>query len=193
MIKKILFPFIAIFLAYRSYELLKTIWTLEPSELNFGSKLFLSFLLNLFITGVFAFIGFAYKTSQLLPESYYRIKNKKLIKKSSKFLKIQYFKMFLLFVFWGKRNNRLKYFNGTKSGLENLEYQTRQSEFGHLAALVVIQLSVIIVLIKEHYWIAFLTTTFNFISNFYPVLLQRNHRLQIERIKNIKKRKQTEQ
>ena len=189
MVKKILFPLIAIFLAYRSYELLKTIWTVEPSEFSYWIKLLLSFLFNLFITGIFAFMGFAYKTNQLLPENYYRIENKELIYKSSRFLKIEYFKKFLLVLFWGKRKNRQKYFDGTKSGLENLEYQTRQSEFGHLAALAVIQLSVVIILIKGHYLIAFLTTTFNFISNFYPVLLQRNHRIQIERIKNIQKKK----
>ncbi|WP_394330522.1 hypothetical protein [Psychroflexus sediminis] len=42
-----------------------------------------------------------------------------------------------MFVFWGKKKNKQKYFDGTKSGLENLDYQTKQSEFGHLAALVV--------------------------------------------------------
>jgi len=166
---------------------------MEPSEFNLWIKLLLSFLLNLFITGIFAFIGFAYKTNQLLPENYYRVKNKKLINKSSKFLKIEYFKKFLLILFWGKKKNRQKYFDGTKSGLENLDYQTRQSEFGHLTALVIIQLSVIMMLVQGHYLIAFLTTTINFISNFYPVLLQRKHRIQIERIRNIQKRKRTAQ
>lgn len=191
MFKKILFPLIAIFLAFRSYEILKTLWLVETSEFNLWIKLLLSFLLNLFITGFFAFIGFAYKTNEILPENYYRIKNKKLIYRSSKILKIKYFKKFLLVLFWGKKKNRQKYFDGIKSGLENLDYQTRQSEFGHLGALVIIQLSVVIILIKGHYLIAFLTTTLNFISNFYPVLLQRNHRIQIQRIKNIEKRKPT--
>ena len=189
MVKKILFPLISLFLAFRSYEILKTLWLMDPSEFDLWIKFILAFLLNLFITGIFAFVGFTYKTNQLLSEDYYRIKNKELIYKSSKFLKIEYFKKFLLVLFWGKRKNRKKYFDGTKSGLENLDYQTRQSEFGHLAALVVIQLSVVIISIKGHYLIAFLTTTLNFISNFYPVLLQRNHRIQIQRIKNIKKRK----
>jgi hypothetical protein len=193
MVKKILFPLIAIFLAFRSYEILKTLWLVEPSEFSLWMKLLLSFLLNLFMTGIFAFMGFAYKTNQLLPENYYRIKNRNLIFKLSKFLQVEYFKKFLLILFWGKKKNRQKYFDGTKSGLENLDYQTRQSEFGHLAALVVIQLGVVTMLIQEHYLIAILTTTLNFISNFYPVLLQRNHRIQIERIKTIQKRKPTAQ
>jgi len=188
MVKKILFPLIAVFLGFRSYEILKSLWLADPSEFGLWMKLLLSFLLNLFITGIFAFIGFAYKTNKILPASYYRIKNKELIYKSSNFLKIEYFRKFLLILFWGKRKNRQKYFDGTKSGLENLDYQTKQSEFGHLASLIMIQLSVVTMFIKGHYMIAFLTTALNFISNFYPVLLQRNHRIQIERIKNIQKK-----
>lgn len=191
MAKKILFPLISIFLAYRSYEIMKTIWFAAPSEFNLSIKILLSVLLNLFVTGVFAFLGFAYKTNLLLPEDYYRIKNSKLILKLSNLLKIEYFKKFLLLVFWGKKENRKKYFDGTKSGLENFDFQTRQSEFGHLAALVMIQLGVLLMLIKGHYAMAILTTTINFISNFYPVLLQRNHRIQISRIRNILNKRAT--
>lgn len=193
MVKKILFPLIAIFLTFRSYEILRTLWLADPSEFSLWIKLLLSFLLNLFITGIFAFMGFAYKTNRLLPENFYRIKNKELTSKLYNILHVDYFKKFLLLLFWGKQKNRQKYFDGSKSGLENLDYQTRQSEFGHLAALVMIQLSVVTMFIKGHYLIAILTTALNFISNFYPVLLQRNHRIQIERIKNIQKRKPTAQ
>jgi hypothetical protein len=193
MVKKILFPLISIFLAFRSYEILRTLWLADPSEFSLWIKLLLSFLLNLFITGIFAFMGFAYKTNRLLPENFYRIKNKELTSKLYNILHVEYFKKFLLLLFWGKQKNRQKYFDGSKSGLENLDYQTRQSEFGHLAALVMIQLSVVAIFIKGHYLIAIFTTALNFISNFYPVLLQRNHRIQIERIKNIQKRKPTAQ
>ncbi|WP_373523402.1 hypothetical protein [Aquiflexum sp.] len=189
MLKKILFPIIAIFLAYRSYELLKTLWFVEPSELVLPIRILLAFLLNLFITGFFAFLGFAYKTNRILGENYYRIKNPNFISRLSKLLKIEYFKKFLLLVFWGKEKNRQRYFDGTKLGLENFEYQTRQSEFGHLAALIVIQMVVFIMLLKQHYAIAFFTTILNLISNFYPVILQRNHRMQISRIRNILNRK----
>ena len=190
-LKKILFPIIAIFLAYRSYELLKTLWFVEPSELVLPIRILLAFLLNLFITGFFAFFGFAYKTNRILGENYYRIKNPNFISRISKLLKVEYFKKFLLLVFWGKKENRQKYFDGTKLGLDNFDYQTRQSEFGHLAALIVIQIVVFFMLLKQHYAIAFFTTLLNFISNFYPVILQRTHRIQISRIRNILNKKPT--
>lgn len=189
MLKKILFPIIAIFLAYRSYELLKTLWFAEPSALILPIRILIAFLLNLFITGIFAFPGFAYKTNRILGENYYRIKDPDLISRLSKLLKVEYFKKFLLLVFWGKKENRQKFFDGTKLGLDNFDYQTRQSEFGHLAALIVIQIVVFFMLFKGHYAIAFFTTLLNFISNFYPVLLQRTHRIQISRIRNILNRK----
>jgi len=191
MAKKILFPLFAIFLAFRSYEIIETFWVFESSGLEFSIKVLLSVLLNLFITGIFAFMGFAYKTNRLLPEDYYRVKNPKLILKLSKLLKLAYFKKFLLIVFWGKRKNRKTYFDGTISGLENFDFQTRQSEFGHLASLIFIQIVVLLMLIKGHYTMVVLTTTINFIANFYPVLLQRNHRIRISRIRNILNKKST--
>jgi hypothetical protein len=191
MLKKILFPIIALFLAYQSYALLKALSFVEPSKPDLSVTILLAFLLNLFITGIFAFLGFAYRTNRLLGENYYRITNPKLIYQVSKFLKMEYFKKFLLIVFWGKNKNRQKYFDGTRVGLENFDYQTRQSEFGHLAALIVIEIVVVFISSKGHYAIAFWTTFFNFISNFYPVILQRNHRIQITRIRNILNKKPT--
>lgn len=158
MFKKIFFPIFAAFLAFRSYEMLKTLWFVEPSDFVLLNKILLSVLLNLFITGIFAFIGFAYNTNRILGDNYYQIKNPKLISKLYKHLKVEYFKMFVLLLFWGKKKNRQKYFDGTRLGLEKFDYRTRQSEFGHLASLIVIQCAVLFLLIKEHYAIAILTS-----------------------------------
>lgn len=189
MLKKIVFPIISLFLAYQTFEIVKTLWYVEPAEFTLTIAIVLSFLLNLFITGFFAFLGFAYRTNQILGDHYYRVKNPTLIVRLSKILKIETFRKFLLVLFWGKKKNRQKYFDGTRMGLANFEYQTRQSEFGHLAALIVIQMVVFIILTKEQYATALITTLLNFISNFYPIVLQRNHRIQISRITNMLNRK----
>ncbi|MFO7825669.1 MAG: hypothetical protein R6V72_17150 [Cyclobacterium sp.] len=185
MVKKILFPLIAIFLAYRSYEMVKTLWYIEASGINILIQILFSILLNLFITGIFAFMGFAYKTSRLLGENYYRTDNPHLVMELSKLLKIESFKKFLIILFWGKGKNRKKYFDGTRWGLDNFEYQTRQSEFGHFSALIAIQIVVILIIIKGHYVIALMTTLINAIFNYLPILLQRNHRIQIDRIRKV--------
>lgn len=91
--------------------------------------------------------------------------------------------MLLLKFFWGKEKNRKKYFNGTKAGIEDFDTQTRQSEFGHLAAFVAISI-LAFYLLMEGYFLIFLVSTFiNLVGNLYPIILQRNHRVQIERLK----------
>lgn len=185
MVKKILFPFIAIFLAYRSYELLKTLWFLEPDALHWSVKIISAILINLFITGVFAFVGFAYKTNRLLTERYYHVKNPKTLNKFAKLLNIELFKKFLLVLIWGKDKYRKRYFDGTQHGLENLDFQTRQSEFGHLGAFICILVAIIPLILQKHYFITIVTVLLNVIVNLYPVILQRVHRIKIKRIRSI--------
>lgn len=186
MVKKILFPLISIFLFYRSIELIRSIEAMSPEKVSILGVVLLSLLLNLFITGVFAFVGFAYRTSALLSDEYYRIKNPARIKALGKRLGLDYFRKFLLLVFWGKKKNRKKYFDGTRAGLDNLDYQAKQSEFGHLMAAIAVQLAACYLIVKGHYAIGVVSTVLNFISNYYPILLQRTHRIQLERMIHIK-------
>jgi len=185
MIKKVLFPLISLFLVHRSVDLLEQIFNTNSTELNWIIILIISFILNLFITGIFAFPGFAFKTSRLLPNSYYQVRHPKSLVSIYNMLGVKYFKAILLFAFWGKEKNRKKYFDGTKSGLENFDTQTRQSEFGHLLAFITIFIVSVLLLAKGHHHMFILTTAINCISNFYPIVLQRAHRIQIQRVATI--------
>jgi len=153
-----------------------------PNEFSNNEVFIISFLLSLFITGVFAFIGFVYPSSRILPDSYYEIKNPKFLKCISKVLGIKYFQLFLLFAFWGRKTNRKKYFNGTKKGLKNFMFQTKQSEFGHIGAFVVIIILSFILLVHGYVFLVIITTLINILGNVYPVILQRLHRVRIEKI-----------
>lgn len=183
MTKKLLLTLASIFLTYRSVELVSFLYITHPSQFNWIGAIAYSFVLNLFITGIFAFIGFAFFTSRILPNSYYKIKNPRNLNLTYKMLGVEYFKLLLLTFFWGKERNRKKYFNGSKSGIEEFDIQTRQSEFGHLAAFIVIIIVSFNILIKGHIVIFSITTLINIIGNLYPIILQRNHRIQIERLK----------
>lgn len=187
--KKALFPLISCFLAYKTYEILEVCWFLEPSGQSLLFQLALSFVLNLFITGCFAFVGFAYKTNQVLGENYYQVDNPTAVVQWYKFLKVEYFRKALLLLFWGRKAHRQQYFDGTKKGLDHFDYQTRQSEFGHLAALIFVQFAAVMVMLRGHYAIALWTTFLNVISNFYPIVLQRHHRINIERLRKILNRR----
>jgi hypothetical protein len=139
-------------------------------------------LLNLFISGIFAFTGFAYPSSRLLPDAYYTVKNPKVLTAAYNILGIKFFRSFLLMAFWGKEKNRKKYFNGTKSGIQNFDFQTRQSEFGHLGAFIVTTIVCVILLSNGHVITLLLTMALNIIANLYPIILQRMHRVKIQRL-----------
>lgn len=154
----------------------------DPSEFSNIEVLIISFLLTLFITGIFAFIGFAYPSSRILPDRYYEIKNPKVLNYISKVLGVKYFQFLLILAFWGRKNNRKKYFNGTKKGLKNFVFQTKQSEFGHSGAFVVIIISTFILLVQGYILLVIIITLINIFANLYPVILQRSHRMRIEKI-----------
>jgi hypothetical protein len=90
----------------------------------------------------------------------------------------------LLLTFWGTKKNRKTFFNGTKTGIENFIHMTKQSEFGHLGAFIVLFILSIILLIQKHHLLVSVLTIINVIGNFYPIVLQRFHRMRIARVFN---------
>lgn len=181
MLKKILFPLCSIFLIYQSIQLVTALLKMY-GEMPLGLLILWAYLLNLFVTGVFAITGFAHPTHRLLPQRYYRIRNAQALKKWYRWLGVKYFKMGLMLLFWGRKNNRKKYFNGTKAGVENFIYQTKQSEIGHLLPFIVLSLLSILFLSKGLLLLSAFTFGINFIGNFYPIVLQRHHRIRLERM-----------
>ena len=97
-------------------------------------------------------------------------------------LGVKYFKYLLLLFFWGTKNNRKKYFDGTKSGIKNFVYQTHQSEFGHLGGLSVLLICSLLLAIKGYFQMSVILFIINIIGNFYPIILQRHHRIRVEKL-----------
>lgn len=182
MVKKIALSFFALFLAFRSIELVRSINKLDAGHYPWYILVMLAFGLNLFITGVFAFSGFAFPTSRLLPDGYYRIRFPKTLSWIHGILGVRYFRIALMAAYWGKDQHRKRYFNGTRSGLEQFEFQTRRSEFGHLGALIAVQVASIQVFMTGHTGLAVLATVLNVISNGYPIILQRYLRSRLSRL-----------
>lgn len=188
MLKKILFPALSVFLIYQSYHLVLHLLSRKELSFQWWQQLIFALLLNLFITGIFAFVGFVFSTGRLLPASYYTVHRAKLIKSGYRLLGVSYFKRFLLILFWGRKNNRKRYFSGSREGLSAFDYQTRQSEFGHLAALGVITVVACALFSVNNTGLFVFTMLINIIGNFYPVLLQRMHRVHIARLMRLQQR-----
>jgi hypothetical protein len=150
-------------------------------EINsWGLLIFIAWIINLYITGIFAFSGFAFPTQKILPKLYYKIHHPKRLKKTCKMLRINLFRQMLLSTLWKSKKQRKKYFNGKKDGIANLSEQSMKSEFGHLIPFIIISLLSVYFIIIGFTKLSICTFLINFIGNFYPIILQRHHRLRIQ-------------
>jgi len=181
MVKKIFMIVFAIFLLWQSYSLLIFIHNYDGYSLV--GLIFVAWIINLFITGIFAFLGFALPTQKLLPDSFYKVYRPRLLKKVYNGLGVELFRKALLATLWKSKSQRKKFFNGQKNGIQNLEVQSMKSEFGHFIPLVIIFFVVIYLIGIGQFKLAFLTFLINIIGNLYPVLLQRYHRMRIQKIR----------
>ena len=177
----------SIFLIWRSYELTGPLSELEG--VGWFGQLMSALVVNIFVTGIFAFAGFALPTEKLMPSNYYQIHHPKRLKKWYKKLGVESFRKFLLATFWKKKEQQQKFFNGKISGLRVFEIQTKKAEFGHLLPFILISLISIYFVLLQKWWIFLFTLLVNIIFNFYPILLQRHHRHRLSRLKKIMVRK----
>lgn len=188
LIQRIAFIGMSIFLAWQSTKIFLGLEFVENP--SFGVQLFLALIFNLFITGVFAFAGFASPTQKLMPSQYYKIDDPQKINFWFKKLKGEWFRNFLLATVWRKKTDQKKYFDGTISGIKHFEIQTHKSEFGHLIPFFIISLLCVYFVVRDFWWAFFFTMIVNVIFNFYPILLQRHHRGRLARMKKILIQKQ---
>lgn len=186
MIKKILLSIVSIFLIWQSYNLLFGLHQLETT--SWGVIIFIAWLVNMFITGVFAFAGFAFPTQKLLPKSYYKIYHPQRLKNIYQRLGVNQFREMLLATLWRNKGQRKNYFNGKRSGILNLVEQSMKSEFGHAIPFLIINLVSIYLFAIGAIKLGVFTLLINLIGNLYPIILQRHHRM---RIQIIRKRQQS--
>jgi hypothetical protein len=181
-LKAILLALGGIFLAYQSFGLVNQLFAIKPANLGVGGEIVIALLLNLFVTGTFALPGFAFATSRVLPDGYFTIKNPKRLLRWYKLLGVAHFRQFLLRTFWANPKNQKRYFDGTKAGFANLSFQSKQSEFGHLLPLIIIEIIAVAALIEGYFYVFGVATALNIIGNFYPIPLQRMHRYRLARL-----------
>ncbi|GAB2490456.1 glycosyl-4,4'-diaponeurosporenoate acyltransferase CrtO family protein [Algoriphagus taiwanensis] len=180
-LKKIGLTLLSLVFLHNVYKLLVLFQKLNPEELSGVANFAAALAFNLVTTGMVAFLGFAYPTSKLLPSSYYKIKNTNRLNRVYDLLGVSFFRIFLLKTFYRGADNK-KYFNGTKTGLKLFDYNTKQSEFGHLAAFVLLGLIAIFLWVKGHISLSLWTCAINLLFNFYPIVLQRKHRIIVQRL-----------
>lgn len=143
----------------------------------------MAWIINLFVTGVFALPTFAFSVQKLLPGSYYKIRNPRKLKTFFKKINGELFRKFLLATLWKSQKQRAKHFDGTVKGIENLETQSKKAEFGHLIPFILLVFIAIYLVFVGQWKLAIPTLLINIIGNFYPIILQRHHRMRTSILK----------
>lgn len=155
------------------------------NDSQWPSQILLAIIINLIITGAFAFAVFGSPIEKILPSKYYQIQYPKKFNQWFKKLGSEQYRKLLLATVWRKKEMQKNYFDGTINGIIDFEAKTKKSEFGHLIPFILITVICVFLVIKNLYWAAFFTMFINIIFNFYPVILQRHHRSRLSRLKKI--------
>ena len=181
--ERIFFIGMSIFLTYQSYKSFLAIHLFENT--NWAAQLLLAAIVNLMVTGAFAFAVFGTSIEKILPNRYYQVKNAKRFNAWFKKLGSEGYRKFLLATVWRKKEMQKNLFDGTVNSFSTFEAKTKKSEFGHLLPFMIISFVCVYFVMEKLYWGAFFTMFINIIFNFYPVLLQRHHRIRLARLKKI--------
>lgn len=178
--KKVLFPLVSLFLVFQSYKLTTVIPHISNVSLIY--QFIIAWFLNMFVTGIFALTGFAYPTQRLLPKSYYYVSNPTFLTKIYKLMGVDLFRKFLLSTIWKDKGRQKQFFNGTKKGIIGFNEQSQKSEFGHLIPLIILSIISMYFLIENKIGFAIFTMVWNLLGNLFPILLQRYHRMRIQKV-----------
>jgi len=179
MLKKILYMLATLYLVIQSVRLIAGFPVIKVSSVI--GIIILAFIINLYITGVFAFLSFSFGVEKTLPNSYYKIKSPRFLAMLFRYLGGEYFRIFLLNTFWAIKKQRNKYFDGTRTGIKNFIIQSKKSEWGHLIPFVIICFASAYLFFLNMNALAVVTMFINIIGNFYPIILQRHHRIRLSR------------
>ncbi|WP_375582713.1 hypothetical protein [Cyclobacterium xiamenense] len=95
------------------------------------------------------------------------------------------FRKLLVWIGWEKLTKATNPVKKNRAALQKLEYQTRQSEFGHLLIFFIVAIFGLLVAllygIRDSFWLFFL----NILLNGYPIAVQRYNRPRLQRLLSI--------
>ena len=180
MLRKLLLTLASLFLLWQSGKLAPQLADLRDASAPL--LVFVAWVYCLFVTGIFAFAGFAYPTERLLPEGYYRITNPPRLRRWYRILRVDWFRSALLATLWRGKEQGRRYFNGRRDGIQHLRRQSMKSEFGHLVPFLLLTAYAGYLAFQEAYALAAAVFLINVAGNLYPVLLQRYHRMRLQRL-----------
>ncbi|MGB3798492.1 MAG: hypothetical protein WA952_01685 [Lewinella sp.] len=180
MLRKLFLTTASLFLVWQSWKFAGQLYGFRNGSLP--EIILVAWVFNLFVTGIFAFAGFAHPTERLLPDSYYHVSKPGLLRRWYHLLRVDWFRRALLATLWRGKDQGKRYFNGRRDGVANLRMQSMKSEFGHLLPFILLSLYAGYLAYRSAYLLGAAIFFINVIGNLYPVLLQRYHRMRLQRL-----------
>ena len=178
--RKLFLTLASAFLVWQSYQLMKSLGNFQHE--SWEVILFVGWIIGLFVTGIFAFLGFAYPTERLMPPEYYNVRKPARLQRICKVLRVDTFRKLLLATLWRSKKQRQGFYDGSRAGVQNLIAQSKKAEFGHLLPFALIAVISAYLLVTGNVKLSLATMLINIIGNLYPVLLQRHHRMRVSRL-----------
>jgi hypothetical protein len=147
-------------------------------------SLVFAWVLNLILMMGVSYITQTFKPS--LASTYYDSKSWEANGAIYKWFGIDAFRKILVWVGWEKLNKAENPVKKSLQALKHLEYNTRQSEFGHLIPFFIVLIVSLFVAFRYGAVHSLWLVSLNIILNVYPIILQRYNRPRLQRALRIR-------
>ena len=127
-------------------------------------------------------LAFTKAVQPRLKSSYFTLKKWEREGETFKIFGVNIFRKLLVWVGWEKLNKKENPVKKSPEALRNLEYATRQSEFGHLVIFIIVMIFTFFIAMKFGIGNAIWLLILNFILNLYPIMVQRYNRPRFQRL-----------
>jgi hypothetical protein len=139
-----------------------------------------AWVLNLMLMMVVLYINQTFKPK--LKSTYYNAKKWEDNGKIYEWFGVHVFRKVLVWVGWEKLHKDANPVKKNLDALEHLEYNTRQSEFGHLIIFFIVLLPTIFVWFYNGFIQSLWLIILNIILNIYPIYVQRYNRPRLQKL-----------
>ncbi|UYZ59837.1 glycosyl-4,4'-diaponeurosporenoate acyltransferase CrtO family protein [Hymenobacter latericus] len=174
------------FYLWVSAMLLLTLWStlkgllLHPGQPSVAAAFWLGgFACTTAVAGVFGMLGLAVPVHRLLGPGFYHCVAPSHVSWLYRALRVEWLRRFLCWAYYHKPRQRQAFYGGGRARLGILLDNTQGAEIGHLLAFAAQLLLLPYFLHLGRYDLAAGAAVGNLIGNFYPIVLQRYHRMRL--------------
>ena len=174
-----------------SFFLVSSVLTNEDLSRSIFLVVFFSFGIYGSITTVSTCISSILKAHKIMGTDFYSISKAGLWLSLYRLLGVALFRKSLLLFYWGKKENRIKFFNGKEKGLLDFLNNSQKAEFGHIVSFAILFFITLLFAITGHLKYTITILIINIFGNIYPIILQRYNQNRVYNLLKVTTKKQS--